>query len=77
MTLRVGSMQSGCNGITHDERKEMWAVIVATNHIDGASKYCSAYVNVFYNTSQAGQLINLGSNPGRRFFFSPQYQGQL
>jgi hypothetical protein len=76
-TLRVASMQDGCNGITQGERKDMWNVIVASNHIDGASKYCLVYVIVFYNTSQAGQLINLGSVPGRKFLFSPQYLSQL
>jgi hypothetical protein len=52
MTLRVASVQGGCNGIIHSECKEMCTATVANNHIEDASKYCSAYVSVFSNASQ-------------------------
>jgi hypothetical protein len=52
MTLRVARIQGGYNGTVQSERKEIWAVTVASNHIDGASKYCSAYNIVFSYSSQ-------------------------
>jgi hypothetical protein len=51
MTLRVASVQGGCNGIIHSESKDMCALTVASNHIDGASKYCQSYGSVFSNAS--------------------------
>jgi hypothetical protein len=56
MTLRVANVQGGCNGIIHSECKEMCAVTVASNHIDGASKYSSSYVSVFSNTNQDSSI---------------------